>query len=310
MATPILLVSGYLGAGKTTLVNRLLTEADGRRIAAIVNDFGAIDIDAALLSASSDGVVSLRNGCICCTLQGDLLRALATVMRSDPRPEAIVIETSGVSDPGEIMRNLLDPVIFKAAALDAVLTLVDARHLADDAALADDPLWLAQLRAADFVLITKEDLVEAAMVESLKMTIARIHPRAFVFVGAAGLPGDVLFSQKLHDPVSPAGRTRPVAAPAFETISWTSASPLSLQTFQQVLGAISGRLLRAKGIVVFAELPGRPMLVQVVAGRATITASPTPSAEEPRSALVLIARSGGFDGAAISELLNSASRPS
>lgn len=306
MATPILLVSGYLGAGKTTLVNRLLTEADGRRIAAIVNDFGAIDIDAALLSASSDGVVSLKNGCICCSLQGDLLRALATVMRIDPKPEAIVIETSGVSDPGEIARNLLDPVIFKAAALDAVLTLVDARHLADDASLADDPLWLAQLRAADFLLITKADLVDAGTLESLRARIARIHPRAFVFAGAAELPGDVLFSQRLHDPVSPAGRTRPVAAPAFETMSWTSASPLSLRKFQRVLGEISGRLLRAKGIVVFAELPGRPMLVQIVAGRATIAASPTPPGAEPRSDLVLIARSGGLDAAAISELLHSA----
>ena len=95
MPVPILLVTGFLGAGKTTVVNHLLAHAQGRRIAAVVNDFGAINIDAELIAGASDGVVSLSNGCICCSLEGDLLRTLATLLRRDPRPEFIVIETSG-----------------------------------------------------------------------------------------------------------------------------------------------------------------------------------------------------------------------
>src|SRR6266702_8958528 len=101
---PILLVAGFLGAGKTTVVNHLLAHAEGRRIAAVVNDFGAINIDAELITGASDGVVSLSNGCICCSLEGDLLRTLALLLRRDPQPEVIVIETSGVADPTDVVR--------------------------------------------------------------------------------------------------------------------------------------------------------------------------------------------------------------
>src|ERR1700761_6814719 len=123
---PILLVAGFLGAGKTTVVNHLLAHAEGRRIAAVVNDFGAINIDAELIAGASGGVVSLANGCICCSLEGDLLRTIAAILRHSPRPEAIVIETSGVPDPSDIVRNLMDPVIWREAPLETVLCVVDA----------------------------------------------------------------------------------------------------------------------------------------------------------------------------------------
>src|ERR1700724_1581324 len=153
---PILLVAGFLGAGKPTVVTHLLAHAQGRRIAAVVNDFGAINIDAELITGASDGVVSLGNGCICCSLQGDLLRTLATLLRRDPRPEFIVIETSGVADPSDIVRNLMDPVIWKEAPLDTVLCVVDATL---SPAALDDVLVRSQLRAADVVALNKVDLV-------------------------------------------------------------------------------------------------------------------------------------------------------
>jgi len=123
---PVLLVTGFLGAGKTTVVNHLLAHAQGRRIAAVVNDFGAINVDAELIAGASDGVVSLSNGCICCSLEGDLLRHLAALLRRDPPPEFIVIETSGIADPADIVRNLMDPVIWREAPLETVLCVVDA----------------------------------------------------------------------------------------------------------------------------------------------------------------------------------------
>src|SRR6266550_4602214 len=126
VSVPILLVAGFLGAGKTTVVNHLLAHAEGRRIAAVVNDFGAINIDSELIAGASDGVVSLTNGCICCSLEGDLLRTLAGILRRNPRPDHIVIETSGVADPADIVRNLMDPVIWKEAPLDTVLCVLDA----------------------------------------------------------------------------------------------------------------------------------------------------------------------------------------
>src|SRR6478735_8652489 len=156
---PILLVTGFLGAGKTTVVNHLLAHAEGRRIAAVVNDFGAINIDAELITGASDGVVSLANGCICCSLEGDLLRTLSTLLRRDPKPEYIVIETSGVADPSDIVRNLMDPVIWREAPLETVLCVVDATTTAEG---FDDALVRSQLRTADVVALSKVDLVDAA----------------------------------------------------------------------------------------------------------------------------------------------------
>src|SRR6201993_3123960 len=146
VAGPVLLVAGFLGAAKTTVVNHLLAHAQGRRIAAVVNDFGAINIDAELIAGAADGVVSLANGCICCTLEGDLLRTLANLLRRDPCPEFIVIETSGVADPSDIVRNLMDPVIWREAPLETVLCVVDATT---PAVALDDALLRSQVRASD-----------------------------------------------------------------------------------------------------------------------------------------------------------------
>src|ERR1700760_4950020 len=173
MAVPILLVAGFLGAGKTTVVNHVLAHAGGRRIAAVVNDFGAINIDAELIAGASDGVVSLPNGCICCSLEGDLLRTLAAILRRSPRPEAIVIETSGVADPADIVRNLMDPVIWREARLETVLCVVDATARPE---ALNDALLRSQLRAADVVALSKVDLVDAAGLEQIRKAIAAIKP--------------------------------------------------------------------------------------------------------------------------------------
>ncbi len=310
MAVPVLLVSGYLGAGKTTLINRLLTLSGGRRIAAIVNDFGAIDIDAALLGSAVDGVVSLKNGCICCTLQGDLLRALSTVMKRDPGLEAIVIETSGVSDPAEIIRNLLDPVIFKAAALDTVACIVDARQVAEAPELAEDALWQSQLRSADFVLLSKTDLVDAGTLERLRRQIHAAYPAKPIFDAGEALDPSFLFSHALHEAASDRPSPRPVSLPQFATASWRSQRPLSLPRFQSALNHLSRRLLRAKGLVVFTEYPGQPMLVQLVGTRATVTPSPVAPEAGLMAEIVLIAKDGQQDLSELTDLLDAAAGPS
>src|SRR3979490_3259548 len=172
MPVPILLVAGFLGAGKTTVVNHLLAPAQGRRIAAVVNDFGA-NIDVELITGASGGVVSLSNGCVCCSLQGDLLRTLAALLRRDPRPEFIVIETSGVADPSDIVRNLMDPVIWREAPLETVLCVVDATT---PAATLNDALLRSQLRAADVVALSKVDLGDAAGRAQLRDAVRVLRP--------------------------------------------------------------------------------------------------------------------------------------
>ena len=190
-AVPILLVTGFLGAGKTTVMNHLLAHAEGRRIAAVVNDFGAINIDAELIIGASDGVISLSNGCICCSLEGDLLRTLASLLRRDPRPEFIVIETSGIADPADIVRNLMDPVIWQEAPLETVLCVVDATT--SEEAL-NDALLRSQLRAADVVALSKVDLVDAAACARLRDIVRALRPGAVIVDALHGeVPAALLF---------------------------------------------------------------------------------------------------------------------
>ncbi len=304
MAVPILLVSGFLGAGKTTLINRLLANPHGRRLAAVVNDFGAIDIDAELLASVSEGVVSLKNGCICCSLQGDLLRTLSTILRRDAALDGIVIETSGVSDPAEIVRNLLDPVIFKEAALDAVVCLADCRHLLDCPALLDDALCRSQLRTADFILLTKTDLVTPDEHLAMRERLHVFKPGRMMFdVQNGDVPAELLFSAGLHQPGAAAKRPA-FSTPAFQTMDWTANAPVSLPLFQRAVSRLAPRILRAKGILVTIDQPGRPLLFQMVGTRATISPAPPSPPGAALVRLVLIGPLGAFDEAAVTAELD------
>lgn len=309
MTIPVLLVAGFLGAGKTSLVNGLLRNPGDRRIAAVVNDFGAIDIDAALLGLSSDGVVSLRNGCICCSLQSDLMRTLSTLMRREPAPDAIVIETSGASDPAEIVRSLLDPVVYSETPLDTVVTVVDARHVADRPTLFDDDLWRSQVAAADFCVLGKADLVDAVELERVRTGLAHWKAPRLTFEASAGSPGlaSLLFSGGAHAPIpSPRGPRLSAAEERFETVSWAASTPLSLPRFQAAIGRLAPRLLRAKGFVTFDHQPGQPMLFQLVGSRATIAATDVPLQDGFAARLVLIAETGCLDLREATVLLDAA----
>ncbi len=302
MPVPILLVTGFLGAGKTTIVNHLLAHAEGRRIAAVVNDFGAINIDAELIAGASDGVVSLSNGCICCSLEGDLLRTLATLLRRDPRPEFIVIETSGVADPSDIVRNLMDPVIWREAPLETVLCVVDATTPLER---FDDALLRAQLRMADVVALSKLDLAEAAGREA-RDVIRALRPAAVVVDATQGeVPAALLFPadvDRLPAPREP-GPRRP-AEDRFETLSWTSERPVSLPRLQQAIGKLMPKLARAKGLFETVEQPGRLTVFQLAGGRATLAPGKAPAAGVPRARIVFIAEIGMLSIAEIESVMS------
>jgi G3E family GTPase len=299
---PILLVTGFLGAGKTTVVNHLLGHAEGRRIAAVVNDFGAINIDAELIQGASDGIVSLANGCICCSLEGDLLRTLSTILRRDPRPEFIVIETSGVADPADIVRNLMDPVIWREAPLETVLCVVDATA---DAAAFDDALLRSQVRAADVVAFSKVDLVRDSDQARLREAVKALKPAAVVVDAPHGrLPLALVFPD---DPARPLavrdpGQRRPVAD-RFETLSWTAARPLSLSRFQQAIGRLAPTLARAKGLFETAEQPGRQFVFQLAGGRATLAPMGSPMPGVLKVRVVFIAEIGRLSVADIDAVM-------
>lgn len=302
MPVPILLVTGFLGAGKTTVVNHLLANADGRRIAAIVNDFGAINIDAELIAGASDGVVSLANGCICCSLEGDLLRTLATLLRRDPKPDYIVIETSGVADPADIVRNLMDPVILREAPLETVLCVIDA---ATPLSALDDALQRSQLRVADIVALSKLDLAdEGAGLRMREAIRVQRVPAVVVDAKHGAIPSALLFPASDSVPTPrELGPKRP-AEERFETLSWTSDRPLSLPRLQQAIGRLAPKLARAKGLFETVEQPGRLMVFQFAGGRATLAPGEPPTEGVPRARIVFIAELGVLSKTELDDLMD------
>ncbi|WGR99983.1 GTP-binding protein [Bradyrhizobium sp. ISRA443] len=308
MPVPILLVAGFLGAGKTTVVNHLLAHAEGRRIAAVVNDFGAINIDAELVAGASDGVVSLSNGCICCSLEGDLIRTLATLLRRDPRPEFIVIETSGVADPSDVVRNLMDPVIWREAPLETVLCVVDATQ---PAAKLDDALLRSQLRAADVVALSKVDLASAEQRAQIRDAVRALRPAAVVVDAINGeVPAALLFPADVDRPPPPreAEPRRPVVD-RFETLSWMSERPVRLPRLQQAISRLAPKLARAKGLFETVEQPGRLMVFQLAGGRATLAAGEAPAPGVPRTRIVFIAEMGVLSRAEIDAIMEGCVEP-
>jgi G3E family GTPase len=300
---PILLVAGFLGAGKTTVVNYILAHAEGRRIAAVVNDFGAINIDAELIAGASDGIVSLANGCICCSLEGDLLRTLAAILRRSPRPEAIVIETSGVADPTDIVRNLMDPVIWREAPLETVLCVVDATAPAE---ALDDALLRSQIQAADLVALSKVDLMDAAGRGRIRDAVAAIRPAAVLVDALHGqVPLELLFPDEPDRPPVPRdpGRRRP-ASDRFETFSWTSGQTVSLRRLQRAIGHLAPKLARAKGLFEAVEQPRRQLLFQFAGGRATLASAGVPAPGAPRARIVFIAEIGVLSTAEIDRIMD------
>ena len=174
---PITILSGFLGAGKTTLLNHILHGDHGLKIAALVNDFGAINIDAQLVVGVEGESVNLSNGCICCTIRGDLLKETLKLLRRQDPPEYIIVETSGVSDPVAVANTFLLPDIKPLVRLDSILVIVDA----DNILTLDEEnsgLALDQIAAADIVVLNKVDLVKAEELEDIKTDLMRrIVPR-------------------------------------------------------------------------------------------------------------------------------------
>jgi len=158
---PVTVITGFLGSGKTTLINRILTEHHGIRFAVIENEFGEIGIDQELVLNEKEEVIEMNNGCICCTVRGDLIRIIKKLVASERPPEHILIETTGLADPSPVAQTFLtDPDIADSTYLDGIVTVVDAKHIADH--LIHTPEAKDQIAFADVILLNKTDLVTEA----------------------------------------------------------------------------------------------------------------------------------------------------
>src|SRR4030081_576532 len=176
---PVTVLTGYLGAGKTTLLNRILSEPHGQKYAVIVNEFGEIGIDNELVVGADEEVFEMNNGCICCTVRGDLIRIIDGLMRRKGKFDAIIVETTGLADPAPVAQTFfVDENVGKRAKLDAVVTVADAKWLKDR--LRDAPEAKNQIAFADVILINKTDLVSDADLREVEARIRGINPYAKV----------------------------------------------------------------------------------------------------------------------------------
>ncbi|HEV7257159.1 MAG TPA: GTP-binding protein [Bosea sp. (in: a-proteobacteria)] len=174
---PVTVLTGYLGAGKTTLLNRILTEKHGKKFAVIVNEFGEAGIDGDLVVGADEEVFEMNNGCICCTVRGDLIRILDGLMKRKGKFDAIIVETTGLADPAPVAQTFfVDQDVGDATKLDAVVTVTDAKWLLER--LKDAPEAKNQIAFADVIVLNKVDLVTAEELASVEAAIRAINPYA------------------------------------------------------------------------------------------------------------------------------------
>src|SRR5476651_2289385 len=174
---PVTVLTGYLGAGKTTLLNRILSEPHGKKYAVIVNEFGEIGIDNELIVGADEEVFEMNNGCICCTVRGDLIRIIEGLMRRKGKFDAIIVETTGLADPAPVAQTFfVDENVGRRTKLDAVVTVADAKWLKER--LKDAPEAKNQIAFADVILINKTDLVSEAELREIEARIRGINPYA------------------------------------------------------------------------------------------------------------------------------------
>ena len=324
---PVTIISGFLGAGKTSLLNHILNADHGLRVAVLVNDFGEINIDAELISGvSGESTINLSNGCICCSIRNDLLEATVQLIQRPDPPEYIVIETSGVSDPMAVSLTFMARELRAGARVDSMLTVVDSEQI-DQVDGKHRELALDQIAMADIVVLNKVDLVNDEKREELAAFVKDLVPRARIletthgkvpldlvlgvgtydlrrFSGKSGLDVHVHADGEAHDHDHAHGSEdehhhehshEHDHTLVFNTWSYTTDKPLSHQAVRQAVKTLPATIYRAKGFVYLDETPDRKGIVHVVGQRARLIIGAPWGDEKPGTQLVFIGEYGGID---------------
>jgi len=262
---PVTVLTGYLGAGKTTLLNRILTENHGKRYAVIVNEFGEVGIDNELVAHSDEEIFEMNNGCICCTVRGDLIRMVNGLIRRKGRLDGVLIETTGLADPAPVIQTFfLDQETKERTSLDAVVTLVDARHF--EGQLARSAEAREQVVFADAVIVNKADLVDEAGLTRALDAVKRLNPRAEVLVSTrCDVPLEKVLERRSFDlmnildiePDFLDDGAHEHSHDHVASVSMTSEKPIDIEKFKAWVGEyLNGHgqnVFRCKGIL---HLPG------------------------------------------------------
>jgi G3E family GTPase len=283
-AALLTVIGGYLGAGKTTLINGLLAGAGDRRIAVVVNDFGAVGVDASLIRSRTEDTIELTNGCLCCSLTDELADVMTALAARQPPFDHVVVEMSGVGQLSAMTAWGWFPG-FRPGRTVVCADALSGRARAQDRWTGD--VVLAQLRAADLVIVTKCDLAGDAAATEFEKWLATVAPGAAIGRGSPDLDAAALLREKTGAPAATASGLD--ADDVHVTRSATGRGVVQRDVLEAFLRALDRGIVRVKGIVRLAEAPSRRTVVHGVAGRWELTdGGPWAEADEPPR-LVLIA---------------------
>ena len=254
---PLTIIGGFLGSGKTSLVNHILNNTQNKRVVVLVNDFGEINIDAKLIVSVEGETVSLANGCVCCSIRNDLLTEVLKLFAGDVVPEHIVIETSGVSKPISVAETFLNPATLSLVDVQNMITVLDADLVIDDQADYTD-LAYSQIAVADLVVINKTDLVSPKRLEAVRKKVADIVPRACILETTFGeVPLDLIFDDQMSRAMESLREKNKLLTPhhehhhdqEFATWTFRSQAEWSFNALQRAVEHLPLGIFRAKGLV-------------------------------------------------------------
>ncbi len=304
---PITLLTGFLGAGKTTVLNRILNGDHGLRVGVLVNDFGAINIDAELVDGVEENTINLTNGCVCCEIRDDLVNSLEQLLTREDAIDYVLLEASGVADPAGIVMTFLDQKYEKLLRLDSITCIVDAEAVfthGDNAELST--LKMRQIGFADLVVLNKVDLVGPEHIEVIREWIGHYLNRIrIVEATRCDVPLEVLLAVGRFDPAHLVAQYESTDAEShdthhghgavgqmFETWSYESDRPFSLEALRQMVRReLPASIYRCKGIVYVADSPDKRLTLQAVGRRTEISELDDWGERTPRTQIVAIGSS-------------------
>lgn len=319
---PVTVLTGFLGAGKTTLLNRILNGDHGLRVAVLVNDFGAINIDADLVVGVESGgdIISLANGCVCCSIRDDLLAAVFSVMERAPRPDYILLEASGVAEPSGIAATFLDGRLRDRIRLDSIMCVMDASQIFAAPEMME--LKLRQIAFADMLILNKADLVGREDIARVRAWLDdHFHRYRLVEASRGNVPLEILLSAGRFD----VGQLKAIPhhhdghvchdehcdhghhhshQETFSTWSYESDAPLSLEALQEVARKLPASVYRCKGVIFSSDAPDRRVVLQVVGKRGDLMLEGEWGDRRRRSQIVAIGAHGKLDHATLQELFD------
>jgi len=312
---PLTILTGFLGAGKTTLLNCILNGNHGLKVAVLVNDFGSINIDAELVVGVESNVISLANGCICCTIRDDLIATVMETISRPEKPEYILLEASGVAEPSGIAVTFNNPGFRDRIRLDSILCVVDAEQVFAAPEMME--LKIFQMACADMVILNKVDLVDRNQIDKIKTWLdSRFHRYRLIEASQANVPLPVLLSVGRFDPARldvnahPREESRCIDpncgheghhehSEAFSTWSYETDQSLSLEALREAASKLPANIYRAKGVIYTSDAPERRAVLQVVGRRVDVSLADGWGERTPRTQIVAIGAAGATDGEAL-----------